>query len=402
MRNRKTLLFIGDGMADEPVAEFDGKTPLQYAATPAMDCIAARGSAGTLLTLPQGFPTGSEVATLSILGCDLSSDYHGRAPLEAAGRNIPLGPEDKAFRLNLATFPQGEAPDFSAGHPDETTAHEAIRILNEHFGEPGIRICPGVSYRNLVIFRGPEFSHAVDTVKPDTMAGRPLEDLQPGAQMPEAEKTAAFLRRLIAEAPAILRAAEFNRRREAEGLLPILGVWPWGGGPAHPLQSLAERYGITSAVISAVDVVTGLGRCLGMDVIEVEGATGYIDTNYEGKADAAVAALQDHDFVVVHVEATDEISHELDVRGKVRAIEDFDSRLIARAVARVDDDTQLVVLPDHPTSSLTGGHMRTPVPVAVRTPGRTPDDVRTFDEVACPMGALGAMENGDLMRFLFP
>jgi len=397
----KTLLFIGDGMADEPVAELGGKTPLQCAATPAMDSIAARGAGGTLLTLPEGYSTGSEVATLSILGCDLATDYHGRAPLEAAGRNITLGAGDKAFRLNLATFPAGQSPDFSAGHVDDATAREAIRVLDEHFSEPGIRILPGVGYRNLVIFSGPEFSAAVDTIKPDEMQGRPPADLQPTATAAEAEKTVAFLRRLIAGAPAVLDGAGFNLRRKNEGLLPIAGVWPWGGGEAYPLKPFKERYGATGAVISAVDVINGLGRCLGMDVIEVEGATGYIDTNYEGKADAAVAALQDHDFVLVHVEATDEISHELDVRGKVRAIEDLDSRLIARAVARVDDGTQLVVLPDHPTSSLTGGHTRTPVPVAVRTPCRTPDDVRTFDEVACPTGALGAMENGDLMRFLF-
>ena len=389
-------------MADEPLDELGGKTPLQHASTPAMDAIARDGVSGTLLTLPDRFPTSSEVANMSVLGCDLESEYCGRGPLEAAGRNIPLGPDDKAFRLNITAVEQGVLRDFSAGHIAQADAEELISALDNAFGGDTVKFHPGVSYRNLLILSGPDFSARLNTDKPDDNHGEKIADHYPAPIDPAAEHTAQFLRDLIDGAPAVLEKCPANERRIKAGEPMANGVWPWSGGQAGALQSIRDKYGISSAVISAVDVIVGLGRCLGMDVIPVEGATGYIDTNYEGKADGAIEALKSHDLVYMHLEAIDEVSHEQNLELKIRAIEDFDSRIVARVLDAIPAaDLNAAVLPDHPVPVTIGKHTRTPVPVAVRLVDREPDAVTTFDEIACPAGALGAMANGDLMSLLF-
>jgi 2,3-bisphosphoglycerate-independent phosphoglycerate mutase len=397
----KAVIFLGDGMADEPIPELGGKTPLQYAHTPAMDAIARDGCSGTLLTLPQGFPTSSEVANMSVLGCDLAAEYGGRGPLEAAGRNIPLGPEDTAFRLNLVTVQDGILTDFSGGHLDQGSAEALIGELNGHFGSERVRFWPGVSYRNILVLSGNRFSHRVRTEKPDDNHGEYVADHLPADLAPEAAETTAFLRRLMTEAPAVLAESPVNKRLRKEGKPEANGVWPWSGGKAGALRTLQAKYGITGAVISAVDVIVGLGRCLGMDVVRVPGATGYIDTNYEGKADAAIAALRTHDLVYLHLEAIDEVSHERHLPNKLRAIENFDFRVVGRVLAAVGREVSAVVLPDHPVPIALGKHTRTPVPVAVRMWGNPPDGVRTFDEIACKQGSLGALKDGDLMSLLF-
>lgn len=398
----KTIIFLGDGMADEAVAELGGKTPLQYANTPAMDSIARDGCSGTLLTLPQGFPTSSEVANMSVLGCDLPTEYCGRGPLEAAGRGIPLGKEDIAFRMNLTTTEGGILKDFSGGHVDQASASDLIKVLNGHFGAQDVKFHAGVSYRNILVLSGPRFSSRVKTEKPDDNHGEYVADHLPVAAEPEADETVAFLRKLISEATAVLGQSAANQRLLAAGKAPVNGVWPWSGGKAGALRTIKEKYGITGAAISAVDVIVGLGRCLGMDVIPVAGATGYIDTNYEGKADAAIKALETHDFVYLHLEAIDEVSHEKHLQNKIRAIENFDARVVGRVLAAVGAGVNVAVLPDHPVPVVLGKHTRTPVPVAVRLAGRRPDGVKTFDEIACKDGSLGAMKNGDLMNLLFP
>jgi len=393
-------MFLGDGMADEPVAELDGKTPLQYADTPAMDSIARDGCSGTLFTLPDGFPTSSEVANMSVLGCDLATEYCGRGPLEAAGRNIPLGPEDTAFRLNLVTVEDGILKDFSGGHIAQKDAAELITELDRQFGTDTLKIHAGVSYRNILVLSGPEFSHELKTEKPDDNHGNAVAEHLPSALNEGAQGTETLLRKLIDEAPAVLEQHPVNRHLASKGSPMANGVWPWNGGKAGALRTLKDKYGITSAVISAVDVIVGLGRCLGMDVITVPGATGYIDTNYEGKADAAVEALKTHDLVYVHVEAIDEVSHAQDLEKKLAAIEDFDSRVVGRALSALGNDVNAAVLPDHPVPLAIGKHTRTPVPVAVRMSGMAADAVQTFDEIACKSGSLGAMSNGELMGLL--
>jgi 2,3-bisphosphoglycerate-independent phosphoglycerate mutase len=390
MQLRKTILFLGDGMADEPLAELGGRTPLQAAVKPAMDRIAREGRSGTLLTLPEGYPTSSDVANMSVLGCDLARELCGRGPLEAASQGIALGPRDVCFRVNLVSVDaDGILRDFSGGHIDQAAAAATIALLNRELADDRLRFHSGVSYRNLLVLRGAEFNARVACDKPDDNHGNPVAEHLPRALDPSGEATAALLRALMARAAALLRGRGAN------------AIWPWSGGQAGALHRLDLRYGLRAAVISAVDVINGLGCCLGMEVIRVPGATGYIDTNFEGKADAAIAAIRDHDFVYVHVEAMDEVSHAQDLRLKLRAIEDFDRRLVARVMAAADPDTTFVVLPDHPVPLRTGRHSRTPVPVAIRRPGWSPDGVACYDEIACLAGSLGALRGAGLMDLLF-
>lgn len=390
MSRHKTILFLGDGMADEPIAEIGGRTPLQAAETPFMDRIAREGRNGTMLTLPDGYPTSSDVANMSVLGCDLSTELSGRGPLEAAGRGIVTDQNDVCFRVNLVTLDdEGVLRDFSGGHIPQAEADEAVALLNDALGSDLVRFHAGVSYRNILVLSGAAFSGEVVCGKPDDHHGEPLADHLPRAAGPGGEATAALLRNLVERARTVLRGRAAN------------AIWPWSGGRAGAIRSLRERYGISGAVISAVDVINGLGRCLGMDVIPVAGATGYIDTDYEGKADAAIAGIRDHDFVFVHVEAIDEVSHAQDLKLKIKAIEDFDRRLIGRVMAAVDSATTLCVLPDHPVTLATGRHTRSPVPVAVMRPGVPPDAVQQFDEFACRTGTLGQLRGSELMDLLF-
>lgn len=399
MSVHKTVIFLGDGMADEPVAALGGRTPLQAANTPAMDKIARLGRSGTLLTLPNGFPTSSDVANMSVLGGDLAKELCGRGPLEAASQGIQMGPDDVVFRMNLVSVnPDGTLKDFSAGHIAEADQKACIDLLNKSIadkwhGADGeyIRFYAGVSYRNLVLLHGKAFSGSdVAYDKPDDNCGNPVAEHLPRAKSPEGEYTVSVLRDIIAKASVVLAGRQAN------------GVWPWSGGKAGAIHSIPERYGIKGAIVAAVDVINGLGRTMGLDIIKVPGATGYIDTNYEGKADAALKALADgYDFVYVHIESTDEVSHAQDLKLKLQALEDFDHRLISRVMAGAPADTTFVVLPDHPVPLSIGKHTRTPVPVAVYRPGIEPDAVQTYNEIEAPKGTLGAMTASQLMDLLF-
>ena len=390
MKPFKTVLFLGDGMADEPIESLGGKTPLEAAKTPWMDKIAKDGRSGTFLTLPDGFPTSSDVANMSVMGGDLATELCGRGPLEAASMGLNLGPDDVAFRMNLVTVnDDGTLKDFSAGHIGAAAQREAIALLNERIGSEKVKFYAGVSYRNIVVLSGPEFSAAVAYDKPDDNQGNPVAEHLPRAKAPEGEAAAAALRDIIAQAAVVLKGRQAN------------GVWPWSGGKAGAIHSIAARYGIRGAVVSAVDVINGLGRVMGLDVIKVPGATGYIDTNYEGKADAAIKAIEEgYDFVYVHIESTDEVSHEQRLDLKLKAIEDFDSRLIGRVMAKLGDGAAYCVLPDHPVPLRLGKHTRTPVPFAVYQPGNTPDAVASYGERTALNGSLGALKGGALMDLL--
>ncbi len=398
MKHAPTVLFLGDGMADEPVAELGGLTPLQAAETPNMDWIAAHGRSGVMLTLPDGFPTSSDVANMSVLGGDLAKELCGRGPLEAASKGIEMGPDDVAFRMNLVTVgPDGTLRDFSGGHVGTAEQQESIAMLNAQIadvwkGNPGerIRFHAGVSYRNLLLLHGAAFSgREVVCDKPDDNSGNPVSEHMPRAKSPAGEHTSAVLREVVAKAAEVLRGRNAN------------GVWPWSGGKAGAIHSVSGKYGVRCAIVAAVDVINGLGRTMGLDVIKVPGATGYIDTNYEGKADAAIKAIRDgYDFVYVHIEATDEVSHEQNLKLKLKTLEDFDKRVIGRVRSALGDKVGYCVLPDHPVPLRLGKHTRTPVPVAVYQPGEVPDAVRTYDEIAAQAGALGYLKGGDLMDLL--
>ncbi len=383
-------------MADEPLPELDGHTPLAYALTPGMDRIAREGCSGEFLTLPEGYATGSEVANMSVLGCDLDLEYCGRGPLEAVGRGIVLHPDDIAFRLNLVTVENGLLTDFSGGHPPREYAEACVAALNAKLGSDTVCFHAGVSYRNLLVLRDSAMSPKVITEKPDDHQGQPVASFYPRAATPEGGPAARLLARIMREAPAVLR----DVLRPSGSAATISGVWPWSGGRAGAIRGLQAKYGVRGAVITAVDVIAGLGRCMGMDVISVPGATGYIDTNYEGKARAAIDALQDHEFVYLHVEAIDEVSHARDLSLKIKTIEQFDARIVQPVLAALDAATQAVVLPDHYVPVRLGKHTRTPVPVAVLAPGAPPDSVRTYNEIAARRGSLGFMAGNQLMDLL--
>ena len=390
MKLSKTVIFLGDGMADEPIAELDNRTPLQAAHTPNMDLIAAKGRSGTFLTLPVGFPTSSDVANMSVLGGDLATELCGRGPLEAASQGITLATNEIAFRVNLVSIDeQGILRDFSGGHISQKDSKETIALLNTNLGSEKIRFAPGVSYRTLLILTGCEFNANINCQKPDDNHGNPATEHRPQPKGKNSKITAALLCELIDKASHILKGREAN------------GIWPWSGGKPGAIHSISERYNIKAAVISAVDVIKGLGLCMGMDVINVPGATGYIDTNYEGKAQAALRALKSHDFVYLHVEAPDEVSHAQDLKLKIQAIEDFDKRIVGPVMQNAGNNTSFCVLPDHPVPLSIGKHTRTPVPLSVWQPGVEPDAVQTFDEKSALNGTLGLMQGSGLMDLLF-
>ncbi len=402
MKQPKTLIFLGDGMADEPIPELDGKTPIEVAQTPGMDAIAAAGCSGSLLTLPEGYPTSSDVANMSVLGCDLAHEYAGRGVLEAASQHIQLKPKDIVFRLNLISVKDGILHDFSGGHPSQQDAEALIHALNEQLATPHIRFYPGVSYRNLLVISGEVYNNDIATEKPDDNQGEPVAEHLPRAQCAAAEPTVQMLHKLMRDAADILENQPVNQAARAAGHAPANQIWINSGGSPKPFRTLQQRYSISGAIISAVDVIKGLGHFLGMDVINVPGATGYIDTNYEGKAATAVEALQTHDFVYLHLEAIDEVSHAQDLQLKIETIEAFDRRIIVPVLEKLGIGTAtFALLPDHPVPIRLGKHTREPVPVSICGPGWQPDHIQHYSEASCPLGALGAMPAGGLMQKLF-
>ncbi|WP_294505158.1 cofactor-independent phosphoglycerate mutase [uncultured Victivallis sp.] len=399
--NRKAVIFLADGMADEPLEELGGKTPLEAVDTPAMDSIAKRGVSGTFLTLPEGLPTSSDVANMSVLGYYPEKNYPGRGPIEAVSQGIRLADDDVAFRCNLVyVSPDGVLRDYSAGHVDNETAAKLMAALQEKFGNDDVTFHSGVSYRNLLVLHGRKFSDKVNYFKPDSSQDIPLAELPltPADDSPEAAYTVEFLNRLCALAAAFLASHELNAGKAS----PANCIWPWSPGRRPNLPKFSEVYeGRRGAIISAVDVIKGIGKCSDMTVIEVPGATGFIDTNYAGKVSAALAALKDHDLVYLHVEAIDECSHLGDLKLKMQAISDFDSKIVAPVLKALEGKpVNFAVLPDHPVPIKLRKHTRTPVPVAICGPEIEPDAVEKFSETLAPTGKLGFLKGNQLVRKL--
>jgi len=401
----KTIIILGDGMSDYPVDALNGKTPLQVAVKPNIDRIAREGRMGLFQTIPDGFPKGSEVANLSVLGYDPAKTYNGRAVIEAANMGVALGDLDVALRLNLICVENGRIKNHSAGHITTEEAADIIRSLQTELGEKTgampVDFHPGVSYRHLLVLRGGAASPKVRCAPPHDHVGEAAADLLPVAESAGAEATETKLRSLMAGAEKILKDHPVNRKRIGGGKDPANAVWPWSPGRKPHMETLTARFGIRGAVISAVDLIMGLGLYAGMDVIRVEGATGLWDTNYEGKAAACLQAIRDHDLVYVHVEATDEAGHAKDPGLKIRCIEMLDNRLvrpILEGVKRAGWEAVVAVLPDHPTPVSTGNHAGDPVPVAIRRPGDTPDGTTSFDEVQARAGDLPMMHGDDFIR----
>lgn len=398
----KTLIILGDGMADEPIDELGGKTPLQYADTPFMDALARLGTTGRLKTVADGFHPGSEVANMAVLGYDLPTVYEGRGVLEAASMGVDLKPDELAMRCNLVCIEGDLLKNHSAGHIRTEEADLLIRSLNWALGSDRIRFYTGVSYRHLLVVKGGD-KRLVCTPPHDI----PLHPFRPNmvrAEVPEAEETAALLNQLIMQSQEVLKDHPVNLRRIQEGHDAANSIWPWSPGVRPAMQTLKSMYGIQkSSVISAVDLIRGIGVYAGMKVIHVEGATGLYDTNYEGKADAALEALKTDDLVYLHVEASDEAGHEGDVRLKIQTIEDLDHRIVGpifQALQTWKEPVAIAVLPDHPTPCSIRTHTNVPVPFLIYRPGDEPDPVMTFDEFSVENGKYGLLEKDEFIRQL--
>ncbi len=391
----KAVIFLGDGMADEPLPELGGKTPLEYADTPAMDGIAAAGMSGSFLTLPPGLPTSSDVANMSVLGYYPEKNYPGRGPIEAVSRGIRLGPDDVAWRCNLVTVDeQGILRDYSARHIDNTVSAQLMNLLQEKLGSDKVSFYPGVSYRNLMVLHGREFSDRVGYFKPDSSQDMPVTELPWTAEVPGAAHTVEVLNQLFRDAREVL--AHTDIASEATD------IWPWSPGRTPKLLSFEERYeGRRGAIISAVDVIRGIGRASGMTVAEVPGATGFLDTNYAGKVAAALEMLKNHDLVYIHVEAVDECSHMGKLDLKLQAIQAFDQQIVAPVMTALKgENVNFAVLPDHPVPIRLRKHTTTPVPVAVCGPSFPADGVTFFGENSAKNGRLGARSGDELVRLL--
>jgi len=358
----KYIILLGDGMTDYPVEKLGGKTPLEFAHTPNMDRIAGEGTLGLVDTIPAGFKPGSDVANLSVLGYDPLKCYAGRGPLEAANMGVRLGPDDIAFRCNLVTLGSENDPvmaDFTAGH---ITSEEAARImvdLDKTLGNSEFQFYPGVSYRHLMVWRNGEDS--LETTPPHDITGQAT-----AVHLPRG-KGSDVINQMMLRSQVFLKDHPVNRERLTAGKRPASSIWLWGQGRAPRMIRLTDQYQLKGGMISAVDLLNGIGVYAGLQVIRVAGATGYTDTNYVGKAEAALAALKDMDFVFVHVEAPDEMGHEGNLEGKIRAIEDFDEKVVGTILKDIGefDAYRIMVLSDHPTPLKTRTHAADPSAFAV-------------------------------------
>ena len=378
----KYLVLVPDGAADYPLEELDGRTPLQAAATPNMDRLAREGRGGLVRTIPPQHHPGSDVGNLEIFGYDSREHYSGRAPLEAASMGVPLGERDVAFRCNLITRDGDILVDYSAGHIGTEEAAELVALIAAGLQRDGISFHPGVGYRHLMVYGdGPE---ELESWPPHDIMGESI-----AAHLPRGEG-AAEIRRLMAGAEPVLAGAEVNRRRVRDGLQPANAIWLWGSGRAMRLPGIESRFGVSGGVISAVDLVRGIGVAAGLRVIHVPGITGYLDTNYTGKAEHALAALESDDFVYVHVEAPDEAGHNGDIEGKKGAIEDFDGKVVGTLLAGLEtlnEPARILLAPDHRTPIALRTHSREPVPFVLWGAGVEADGLESYSEVAAEQGA---------------
>ncbi|MBR0049419.1 MAG: cofactor-independent phosphoglycerate mutase [Prevotella sp.] len=419
----KHIIILGDGMADLPVDRLGGKTPLQHAHKPTMDMLARQGRCGRLITVPEGFPPGSEVANTAILGYDLNKVYEGRGPLEAASIGYDMAPDDLAIRCNIITIDNGNILTHNGGNLQTADARILIDHLNQKLANPinqaqgcqRVKFITGIQYRHLLIVKGGS-KHIICAPPHDhpNQPWRPLlvkADHQAAAALPAdntrltPQQTADLLNHLILKSQEILSAHPYNQARAAKRQRQANSIWPWSGGYRPSMHTLQEQYPQISSgtVISAVDLIRGIGRYAGLNIAEVEGATGLADTNYEGKAQAAISALRTGDFVFLHVEASDEAGHDGNLELKVKTIEYLDQRLIApihREVSTWQQPVCIAVLPDHLTPVEQRIHVAQPVPFLIWHKGITPDSVQQYDEQSCVGGSYGMLKPSQFMQEL--
>lgn len=404
----KHIIILGDGMADLPVKRLGDKTLLQYAHKPTMDLLARQGRTGRLITVPEGFPPGSEVANTAILGYDLNKVYEGRGPLEAASIGYDMADGDLALRCNIITLADGKIVTHNGGNLQTADARVLIDYLNQHLGSERVRFIAGIQYRHLLIIKGgskhivcaPPHDHPNETWQP--LLVRPEENAPDDNEL-SAEQTANLLNDLILKSQQLLAEHPFNQERAARGERQANSIWPWSGGYRPSMATLMQQYPQvkSGAVISAVDLIQGIGRYAGLHIVKVEGATGLADTNYEGKAQAAIEALKHHDFVFLHVEASDEAGHDGDLELKLKTIEYLDQRLVKpiyEATLQWSDPVAIAVLPDHLTPVEMRIHVGQPVPFLIYHRDIEPDDVQRYDEVSCASGGYGLLRLQEFMQ----
>lgn len=396
----KYIIILGDGMADEPIGSLGGRTPLQAASKPSIDRVAALGRSGMLATVPAGFAPGSEIANLSVLGYDLPKVFEGRGSLEAASMGVRIEDGEMAMRCNLLTIEQGRIKNHSAGHITGEEAAELIVFLQKELGGGDANFFPGVSYRHLLKLKGGD--KRIATTPPHDVPGTPYRDVLVRALVPEAEATAVRINELIERSQELLKDHPVNRARVAAGKEPANSIWPWSPGYRPQMETLMQRYGIRDGVvISAVDLIKGIGVYAGLKPVDVEGATGLYTTNYEGKARAALDALRTHDFVFLHIEASDEAGHEGDAELKVRTIEYLDSRVVKTILDEIsgwDEPVSMAILPDHPTPCALRTHTAKPVPFTIYRTGVSGDGVQRFDERSAQEGSYGNLSGDEFMN----
>ena len=397
----KHIIILGDGMADWPVEALGGKTLLQAANTPYMDKLAAMGRTGRLVTVADGFHPGSEVANMSVLGYNLPKVYEGRGPLEAASIGIELAPGELALRCNIICIEEDKIKNHSSGHISTEEADVLMKYLQEHLGNEQIHFYTGVQYRHLLVIKGGD--KRLRCTPPHDVPGEEFRPLMVKAEVPEAEETARLINDLILRSQELLKNHPLNLKRIAEGKDPANSIWPWGGGYRPQMEALGDKFPQvhSGSVISAVDLIRGIGHYAGLKVLDVEGATGLYDTNYENKVKALLEALKKDDFVYLHIEASDEAGHEGNIPLKIKTIENLDSRVVApiyKAVKEWDEPVAIALLPDHPTPCEHRTHTAEPVPFLIWHRDIQADSVQKFDEESTLAGSYGLLKEDEFIN----
>ena len=398
----KYIVIVGDGMADRPLKELEGRTPLQKAFTPNMDRLAREGIIGAVRTVPVGLHPGSDIANLSILGYDPKVFYTGRAPLEAVSMGVELADDDVAYRCNLVTLKYNKEKtkaimeDYSGGHVPTDEAALLIKDIDKELGSDEINFYPGVSYRHLMVWRGGE--EAVECSPPHDIIGKDISDYLPTGRGEE------LLRRLMMDSVRVLNSHPVNKERVSKGKRPANSIWLWGQGRKPRIPKFRDKYSINGAMVSAVDLTKGLGLCAGFDILKVPGVTGYLDTNYAGKAEHSLSALERVDFVYIHVEAPDEAGHCGNCGDKIKAIEDFDALVVGAILRGVKafDEYRILLLPDHATPIEVKTHTEEPVPFVIYDSGVTRrNEGAAFDESITERKDILRVEEGYKLMDIF-
>ncbi|MEE0990046.1 MAG: cofactor-independent phosphoglycerate mutase [Paludibacteraceae bacterium] len=396
----KHIIILGDGMADERIAKLNNKTPLEAANKPYIDLIAKKGRTGLFHTVPEGFKPGSEIANMCVLGYDVRTEFEGRGSLEAASIGVSIMPGEMAMRCNLICVQDGKIKNHSAGHISNEEAKELIEYLQAELGNDIFTFHNGISYRHLLIMKGG--NKQITCTPPHDVPGAEVNSVLVKADVAEAEETARLLNELTLKSQELLENHPVNLKRKAEGKDPANSIWVWSPGYKPNMKTLKEKFGIGSgAVISAVDLIKGIGVYAGLESIEVEGATGLYNTNYEGKAEAAIEALKKNDFVFLHIEASDEAGHEGDVDLKVKTIEYLDSRIVKpiyEEVSKWDEPVSIAILPDHPTPCAIKTHTASAIPFIIYNPEAEADKVEVYNEFSVKEGSYGILNEDEFIK----